>query len=181
MLRPLLIGFVAGMRSMTPLAAVSLAARAGRLPAHRGAWRLLAQPAVVAGSAALALGELAGDKLHSAPDRIVAPGIAARLATGALAGAAVAPRGRRAEAMAVGAATAVAASYLTFGLRMMALRRYGQARSGLVEDALALAGALAIVTAGPGREATTSGAAASGPDRASSGRRRGWRERPRPG
>jgi uncharacterized membrane protein len=181
MLRPVLIGLVAGMRSMTPLAAVSLAARTGRLPARGGAWRLLGAPAVVAGSAALAVGELAGDKLPSAPDRIVAPGIAARLVSGALAGAAVAPRGRRAEAMAVGAATAVAASYLTFGLRMIALRRYGQARSGLVEDALALAGALAVAAAGPGRDAATSGAAASGADRASAGRRRGWRGRPGPG
>ena len=35
--------------------------------------------------------------------------------------------------------------YLGFGARMRALRRYGQTPSGLVEDAIAIGGALLIV------------------------------------
>lgn len=136
MIRSLLLGAVAGARSLTPLAAVSLAARRGRLPRDNGASSLLAATPVVAVVSALAAGELAGDKMPTAPDRIVAPGIAARLVTGAIAGAAVAPREQRVLAGALGATAAVAASYLTFHLRMRALRRYGQTRSGLVEDAL---------------------------------------------
>jgi uncharacterized membrane protein len=149
MLRPLLIGLVAGMRSMTPLAAVSLADRAGLLPAGNGAPALLRNRAVVAGATALAVGELFGDKMRSAPDRIVAPGIAARLVTGAIAGAALAPKGQRPAAMAVGAVASVVAAYVTFDLRMRVLRRYGQTPSGLVEDAITLLGALAIVAARP--------------------------------
>ncbi len=148
MLRSLLIGLVAGMRSMTPLAAVSLADRTGLLRSNSGPSGLLRHPAVVAGTTALAVGELFGDKMRSAPDRTVAPGIAARLVTGAIAGAAVAPRSQRPAAMAIGAAAAVAASYVTFNLRMKALRRFGQTRSGLVEDAITLLSALAVVGAG---------------------------------
>lgn len=146
MIRSLLIGAVAGARSMTPLAAVSLAARRGRLPDDNEARHLLAHPAVVAGTLAIAAGELAGDKMASAPDRIIAPGIAARLVTGAVAGAALAPRGQRYLAGALGALAAVAASYVTFDLRMRALRRFGQTPTGLVEDALTAGAALWIVS-----------------------------------
>jgi uncharacterized membrane protein len=148
MLRSALMGLVAGMRSMTPLAAVSLAGRLGKLPVRNGAPSFLTVKATTAGALALAAGELLGDKMKSAPDRIVPPGIAARLATGALAGAALAPKRERVLAATVGAATAVAASYLAFNLRMRALRRYGQTRSGLVEDGIALASALAVVGLG---------------------------------
>jgi uncharacterized membrane protein len=151
MIRSLLIGLVAGARSMTPLAAVSAAAVSGRLPKDNGAPPLLDHPAVVAGTLALAAGELGGDKMRSAPDRIIAPGIAARVMTGAIAGAALAPRRQRLLAGAVGAGAAVAASYVTFALRMRAMRRYGQTSTGLVEDALAIAAASAIVGAGRAR------------------------------
>src|SRR5690606_28230995 len=145
MLRSMLIGAVAGMRSMTPLAAVAEAGRHGWLARGNGAPGFLSHPLVAAGATALAAGELLGDKMRSAPDRIVAPGIAARLLTGALAGAAVAPRSQRNTAMVVGAAAAVAASYVTFAVRMKALRRYGQTRSGLVEDAITLGSTLLLV------------------------------------
>ena len=146
MYRSLLIGAVAGARSMTPLAAVSVAARAGRLPEDNGAPELLAHPVVVAGTLAIAAGELAGDKMKSAPDRIVAPGLAARLVTGAVAGAALAPRRQLYVAGALGAAAAVASSFITFKLRMRALRRYGQTSSGLVEDAVTTGAAWWIVS-----------------------------------
>lgn len=145
MIRSILLGAVAGMRSMTPLAAVAEAGRHGWLARGNGAPGFLSHPLVAAGATALAFGELLGDKMRSAPDRIVAPGIAARLITGALAGAAVAPRSQRNAAMALGAAAAVAASYVTFAVRMKALRRYGQTTSGLVEDAITLGSTLLLV------------------------------------
>jgi uncharacterized membrane protein len=92
LIRSLLIGAVSGMRSLTPLAVVSDAARRGALPEDNGAPAPLGHPLVSAGTAALAVGELAGDKMKTAPDRIVAPGIAARLVTGSIVGAALAPR-----------------------------------------------------------------------------------------
>jgi uncharacterized membrane protein len=149
MIRSLLMGAVAGARSMTPLAAVSLAARLRKLPAGNGAPAPIYRTLAASGALALALGELAGDKMKSAPDRIVVPGLAARLATGAIAGAALAPRNQRLIAGALGAASAVAASYLTFNLRMKAMHRFGQTRSGLVEDALVVAAAALIVGTAP--------------------------------
>lgn len=144
MIRSILMAAVAGTRSMTPLAAVAQAARIGALPADNGAPALLGHPLVAAGTAALAAGELAGDKMRSAPDRIVPAGMAARLVTGSIAAMAYAPRERRIVAALVGAAVATGAAHLTFRLRMAALRRYGQSASGAVEDALTLASAALI-------------------------------------
>lgn len=145
MLRSLLIGLTAGARSLTPLAAVSEADRRGVLPKDNGAPPWLSHPMVAHGLALLAAGELWGDKLRSAPDRIVPAGIAARLITGGLAGAALAPRRQALAGAAIGAAAAVGAAYLTFALRMRAMRRFGQTATGLVEDALTVGAAEWVV------------------------------------
>lgn len=55
------------MRAMTPLAAVTNAARSDNLPADNGAPRLLANKLASAGMLALAGGELVGDKMKTAP------------------------------------------------------------------------------------------------------------------
>lgn len=146
MLQSLLIGLVAGSRAMTPFAAVSDAARNGTLPADSGAPSWLGHPVVSAGTKALAAGELWGDKLESAPDRIVPAGLLARLVTGGIAGAALAPRKQALAGAALGAAGAVIAAYVTFDLRMRALRRFGQKPTGLVEDALTVGAARAVVS-----------------------------------
>ena len=145
MLASFLIGLTGGQRAMTPLAAVALAATRGQLPAGNGAPRAIAHPLAAAGALALAIGEMAGDKLRSAPDRIVPIGLAARLITSAVAGAALAPRARRWQAAAIGGATAVAAAYPGWRARMATMPRFGQARIGFVEDAAVLALAVAIV------------------------------------
>lgn len=135
MIRSFLIGLTSGLRALTPLAIVSEAARRGRLDGG-GAPRLLASPWVTAGVGALAAGELAGDKLPSAPDRTIAPGMAARLVTGGLAGAALADRRHRYAGAALGAAGAVVGAHLGLRARMWAMRRFGQTSTGLAEDAL---------------------------------------------
>lgn len=145
MIRSFLIGLVAGARAMTPLAAVSDAALRGALPRGHGGPTWLGHPLVAAGSKALAAGEIWGDKMKSAPDRIVPAGIAARLVTGGLAGAALAPRGRAWTGALLGAGAAVGAAYVTFHLRMPALRRYGQTPTGIIEDALTVAAAEAVL------------------------------------
>jgi uncharacterized membrane protein len=144
MLRSILIGLVAGQRAMTPLALMAGAARRGRLPEDAPGRTLLANPLVASGTVALAAAEMAGDKMKTAPDRIVLPGLVARTATAAFAGAALAPANQRKGAAVLAAATAIAASYVGFSLRMRALRRFGQTRSGFVEDALVLGSGLAI-------------------------------------
>lgn len=145
MLRSLLIGLVAGQRAMTPLALLSGAAQRGTLPQGGSAAALLAHPLVALGTSALAAGEMAGDKMRSAPDRTVPAGLIARSLTAALAGALLAPRGRQGEGAALAVAAAIGASYLGLALRRRAMARYGQSPSGFVEDAIVLASGAAIV------------------------------------
>jgi uncharacterized membrane protein len=145
MLASFLMGLVGGQRSMTPLAAVTMAAARGELPAENEAPALLGHPVVAAGAMLLAAGEIAGDKQKTAPDRIVPIGLAARLVTNAIAGAALAPRRQRWLGAAIGGVTAVVASYPGWRARMAALRRYGQTPTGFVEDVAVLAGAAAII------------------------------------
>ncbi|MES2033361.1 MAG: DUF4126 domain-containing protein, partial [Pseudomonadota bacterium] len=110
MLNSILIGLVSGARSMTPLAAVSDAAQRGTLPAGNGAPAWLGHPLVAAGTKMLAAGEIGGDKMKTAPDRIVPAGIAARLVTAGIAGAALAPRDRRVAGAVLAAAAATVAA-----------------------------------------------------------------------
>ena len=147
MIRSLLIGMTAGARSMTPLAVVSNAARRGALAADNGAPPWLGHPRVAAACAAIALGELGGDKLRSAPDRIVLAGIATRVVSGGLAGTALAPRRRAVAGALLGAAAAVGSAYLTFDVRRRAMRHFGQTSTGLVEDVLTV-GVAQLVTSG---------------------------------
>ncbi|MDP5278175.1 DUF4126 domain-containing protein [Sphingomonas sp. DG1-23] len=147
MIRSILMGIVAGSRSMTPLAMVANAARTGELPADNGAARLLAHPLVSLGATALATYELVGDKQKSAPDRIIPPAVVIRSLNAAFAGMALAPRNQRFAAAALAGATAVIASYASFALRMRAMRKHGQASTGFVEDALVLSTAAAAVRA----------------------------------
>jgi len=144
LIHSILMGAVAGMRAMTPLATVANAACNGTLPRGNGAPRLLSNRFASMGAKALAAGELAGDKLDDAPDRIVPAGMLARIVSGAIVGAALAPREQRGLAAVLGAGAAVGTAYLTFNLRVRAMRRYGQKTTGAVEDAITLGSATLI-------------------------------------
>lgn len=143
-----LVGVASSARSLLPLALVS-ASSAG-LSSDRDAY--LSRPAVRIGLGVLALGELVGDKMRSAPDRTVPPGLIARAATGALAGGAVAPEGRRVSGAWLGAAVSIGMSFVTLKGRKRAMARVGQTRSGLFEDGLVLALALSAVGLTRGRK-----------------------------
>lgn len=145
MLNSFLMGLAGGQRAMTPLAAVAVAGARGELPADNGAPALLSHPLVAAGATLLAIGEMAGDKQKTAPDRIVPIGLAGRFLTNAIAGMALAPRRRRWLGAAVGGVTAVVASYPGWRARCAAMARHGQTATGFVEDAAVLGGAVAIV------------------------------------
>lgn len=144
MLASFLMGLVGGQRAMTPLAAVSIAAARGELPADSGAPKILSHPLVAAGALALAVGEMAGDKQKTAPNRIVPIGLTARFITSAVAGMALAPKRQRWLGAAVGGVTAVVASYPGWRARMAAIEEYGQTSTGAIEDAAVIAGAVAI-------------------------------------
>ena len=144
MLRSFLIGLVAGQRGMTPLAAIAVATMRREIPAHLPFQKLFFHPTITAGATALAAAEMAGDKMKSAPDRVVPIGLAVRTITSAYAGAALAPRDQRALGAAVAVGSALVSSSIGWRLRLAAIERYGQTPSGLVEDAIVLASGLAI-------------------------------------
>ncbi|MGP7794441.1 DUF4126 family protein [Sphingomonas sp. CLY1604] len=146
MIRSFLIGLVAGQRGITPLAVVATATRRKELPAALPLQSLMENPVVAAGAAAFAAAEMAGDKMKTAPDRIVPIGLAVRSVTAAYAGAAVAPRDRRVLGAAVAVGTALASSYLGWRLRCAAMRRFGQTATGFVEDAIVFGSGLAITS-----------------------------------
>lgn len=143
LLSSLLIGAVASARSMTPMATLAMARLVGRRTP--GTLVLLDHPAIKLGALAMGAGELAGDKMKSAPDRTVFLGLLARVMSAGIAGAALAPHGRERAGAAVAVATAVPLAYGTLAVRKRAMARIGQTRSGLIEDALILAAGAAIV------------------------------------
>ena len=144
MLRSFLFGLVAGQRGITPLASVAIATYRREIPVTLPLQHLMLSPVVTGGAAALAAAEMAGDKMKSAPDRIVPIGLAVRAITSAYAGAAVAPKGQQAMGAVVAMSTALLSSYVGWSLRMAAMRRYGQTPTGLVEDALVLGAGMAV-------------------------------------
>ena len=145
MLQSFLIGLIGGQRAMTPLAAVAVAGARGELPTDTGVPRLLTHPLVAAGATLLAIGEMAGDKQPSAPDRIVPVGLAARFVTSAIAGMALVPKRQRWLGATIGGVTAVVASYPGWRARCAAMARYGQTATGFIEDAAVLAGAAVVL------------------------------------
>lgn len=144
-----LIGAVASARSMTPMAALATASLAGRRTPGRLV--LLDHRLFKYGALAMGVGELFGDKMKSAPDRTVFLGLLARVLSAGIAGAALAPRGRERAGAAVAVTTAVPLAYLTLAGRKRAMARFGQTRSGLVEDALVVAAGFAVVAVAVGR------------------------------
>ena len=119
-------------------------ARDGLLPEAPRATALLSNPLIATGAVALAGLEMAGDKMESAPDRTVKRGLAVRIITSAFAGAVLAPRGKGALGAATAITAAMASAYAGLALRKKAMRAYGQVPTGAIEDAVVLAGGLAV-------------------------------------
>ncbi len=139
-----LIGAVASARSMTPMAALATARLArSRTP---GRLVLLDHPLFKYGALFMGVGELFGDKMKSAPDRTVSLGLIARSMSAGIAGAALAPPGRERAGAVAAIAAAMPLAYLTLAARKRAIARFGQTRSGLVEDAMVVAAGFAVVT-----------------------------------
>jgi len=138
-----LIGVVASCRSMTPMAALAVARLAKRDTS--GTLLLLDRPLFKYGALAMGIGELFGDKMQSAPDRTVFPGLSARVASAGIAGAALAPRGEEKTGAAIAISAAVPLAYATLAARKKAIADIGQTRSGLIEDTLVVAVGAAVV------------------------------------
>jgi uncharacterized membrane protein len=145
----LLVGVVAGLRTLTAPAAVSWAAHLGRL--HLDATWLAFfgyawTPWILT---LLAIGELIVDQLPSTPSRTAPVGFGARIVSGALSGAAVgAAGGTMIGGSVAGSAGAVIGTLAGHAFRARLAAAFGRDRpAAFVEDAIALGGALMIVMA----------------------------------
>jgi uncharacterized membrane protein len=147
----LLIGIVAGLRAMTAPAMLSWAAHLGWLDLS-GTWlAFLGNVWARWILTLLALGELVTDQLPSTPSRTVPVQFGARIATGALSGAAIGSVG---GAMIGGVLAGVAGAVIgTLGgraLRARLAKAFGSDRpAAFIEDALAIGGALLVGVALP--------------------------------
>jgi uncharacterized membrane protein len=142
----LLIGVVAGLRTMTAPAAVSWAAHLGRL--HLGGTGLgfLASAWARWLLTLLALVELVVDQLPSTASRTVPPQFAARLTTGGLSGAAIgAAGGSLVSGLVAGIVGAIIGTLAGSTFRASLARALGSDHpAAFIEDAVAITGALLI-------------------------------------
>ena len=144
-----LIGLFAGLRSLTPPAAVAWAVHLGWLRLARP-WALIGSlPAVIIVSL-LAIAEVIMDKLPTTPSRTAPPGLIARIVTGGLTGACVSLGGGKTAL--VGAGLGVAGGIVgTFGgyqarARLVKSLRLPDFYIALLEDLIAIGGSLFIVS-----------------------------------
>jgi uncharacterized membrane protein len=144
-----LLGVIAGLRSATPAAALAWGASFGWLPIA-GTWAgLLAHPFARYLLGVAAAGEWIGDKLPTTPSRKAPGPFVGRVLSGALCGAVLAtPGGMTVVGAVAGAAGAVAGTLGGYEARTRLARTVGRDLPvALVEDVIAVAGALAIVAA----------------------------------
>ncbi|WP_353858088.1 DUF4126 family protein [Azospirillum formosense] len=149
LLLAVLIGAVAGSRTMLAPAAVSWAAYGGWLDLS-GSWLFfLGHPVSPWVFTAMAVGELVADKLPSTPSRKRPFPFASRIASGAIAGAAIgANAGSWVPGLIAGGLGAVAGTLLFYEARRRMAAAFGRDRpAALIEDAVALAVALLVVAA----------------------------------
>lgn len=143
----LLIGVVAGLRAMTAPAAIAWAARLGWLPLAGWPLGWVSGYAPLFVFTGLALLELVGDQAPQTPSRKVPVQFGTRIATGAFSGAALMmPSGHWLRGAVIGAVGAVIGTLGGAEARARLAARFGQDRpAALIEDVVAIGGALAIV------------------------------------
>ncbi len=128
----LLLGIVAGLRTLTAPAVLFLMRHRGPLAYFLAAFALL---------------ELAGDLHPRTPSRTSIPGLLARLVSGGFCGGSLAimSGGSLLIAVALGAIGALIGAYGGLAARTRAISLIGRVPAAIVEDAIAIGGAVAIV------------------------------------
>jgi uncharacterized membrane protein len=144
----LLIGIIAGLRALTPLAAVSWAARLGYLQLGGTHLAWLGNAFVPWIFTALALFEIYNDKLPKTPSRLVPPQFITRVVTGAAAGAAIGlGLGNLWIGLLCGAVGAVLGTLGGAKFRGALAGAFGKdLPAALIEDLIAIAGSILIIT-----------------------------------
>ena len=144
-----LIGLFAGLRSLTPPAAVAWAVYLGWLKLARPLSLIGSLPAVIILSL-LAITELIVDKLPNTPNRTAPLGLIARIVTGGLTGACVSLGGGQSAFVGAGLGLigGIAGCFAGFHARAWLVRSLRQPdfNVALVEDLVAIGGSLFIVS-----------------------------------
>jgi len=145
----LLIGIIAGLRAMTAPAAVSWAAYLGWLPLGGTPLAFLGHVAAPYVLTALAIGELVTDQLPRTPSRKVPAQFGTRILSGGLAGAALGAPG---SMLVVGLLAGVVGAVIgtlggAAGRARLASALGRDLPAALIEDAIAIVGAVLIVGA----------------------------------
>jgi uncharacterized membrane protein len=141
----ILIGVVAGLRAMTPLAAVSWAAWLGWIDLSATPFGFLGNIIAVIILTILAVVELVTDQLPSTPSRKVPVQFGTRIVTGAASGALLLS-GSWIIGLILGAIGAAIGTYGGAAVRASLARSFGRdLPAALIEDVVAVAGALLIV------------------------------------
>jgi uncharacterized membrane protein len=144
-----LIGVVAGLRAMTPPAAVSWAARLGWLHLENTPLAFLGLAVTPYLLSLLAVGELINDKLPKTPSRKTPVPFAARVVVGALCGAALGALGQALiGGLVAGALGGVAGTLGGYEFRTRVVKAAGgkDLPIALLEDAIAICAAFWIVS-----------------------------------
>ncbi|HUE01331.1 MAG TPA: DUF4126 family protein [Bryobacteraceae bacterium] len=144
-----LIGVVAGLRALTPLAAASWGARFGWLHLENTWLAFLGYAATPYIISVLAIGELISDKLPKTPSRKAPPGFIARIVTGSLCGAAIGAASQSLfGGLVAGALGAVAGTLGGYEFRSRLVRAIGgkDLPIALLEDVIAIGCAFLIVS-----------------------------------
>ncbi|HWT50236.1 MAG TPA: DUF4126 domain-containing protein [Mycobacterium sp.] len=148
LLLALLIGVVAGLRSLTAPAVVAWAALLGWINLH-GTWASwVGNVITVVIVTILAVAELVSDKLPKTPARTAPPGFGARIIMGGFSGAVIGtPFGHPWTALGAGIVGAVLGTLGGFQARKRLVAASGgrDLPIALLEDAVAILGAIAIV------------------------------------
>ncbi len=145
-----LLGFVTGLRSLTPPAAVAWAAHLGWLHFAGTKLAFIESPAALVVFTLLALVELIADKLPNTPARTAPTGLIARVVVGCLSGFALATNagGNLLVAAIIGIAGALAGTFAGYNIRRSLVLHAHVPDFGvaLAEDLVAIAASLLIVS-----------------------------------
>ena len=143
-----LIGVIAGLRAMMAPTVVSWAAGLGTLHLEGTGLNFLSHAVTRYILSVAAIGELINDKLPKTPSRKVPPQFIARVVTGAFSGAALGASHQSTFAgLVAGAIGAVAGTLGGSEFRARLGKAFGKnLPAALVEDAIAIVGAVLIVT-----------------------------------
>jgi uncharacterized membrane protein len=144
----LLLGVVAGLRSMTPLAAVSWGARLGWLHLENTWLAFLGFAATPYILSLLAIAELINDKLPKTPSRKTPVPFGARIVVGAFCGAALTAHSGVVVGLVAGGIGAVAGTLAGYEFRKRLVAAIGgkDLPIALLEDAVAIGAAFWIIS-----------------------------------